>query len=685
MPNRLAQESSPYLLQHAENPVDWYPWGDEAFARARADDRPILLSVGYSACHWCHVMEHESFEDPATAAVMNELYVNVKVDREERPDVDSVYMSAVTAMTGHGGWPMTVFLTPEGTPFWGGTYFPPEPRHGLPSFQQVLQAISDAYRNRREAVEQSASELHEMLRQGAAMRAPSGALDVSALDRAYHLLAARFDARNGGFGAAPKFPQPMALEFMLRQAVRTGSGDARRIVEHTLRRMAAGGIRDHLGGGFHRYSVDAHWLVPHFEKMLYDNALLARLYLNAWQATREEGFRAVAEDTLAYVERDLLGPHGGFYATEDADSEGEEGIFYVWTPEEVDALLGPEDGPVFRAFYDVAPGGNFEGRSILHADRPPAQVAKETGVSEEALAAVLERGRPVLFAAREERIRPGRDEKVIVAWNAMMMRAFAEAARALESDRYRQVAVRNAEFLLRELRPEGRLMRTWKDGRARVPAFLDDHALLADALLSLYAATWDPRWVREARALADEVIERFWDEGEGIFFDAGAEESAELPVRPRELYDNATPSGSSAAALMLVRLARLTGEERYAKVAERAIEGTGELLARAPIGFGLLLSALDHQLSPHREVAFVGIPGEEATDALLRVVGRPWLPNVTVALRAPDAAEEVEAEIPLLAGRTPVEGKPAAYVCERFACRMPVTTPDALAAELAPS
>jgi uncharacterized protein YyaL (SSP411 family) len=680
MPNRLANETSPYLLQHANNPVDWYPWGPEALAKARAEDRPILLSVGYSACHWCHVMEHESFEDPETAALMNERFVNVKVDREERPDVDSIYMTAVQQMTGHGGWPMTVFLAPDGAPFWGGTYFPPEPRHGMPAFRQVLTALADAWDNRRGDVSRSADELREMLQRTNAAAGQRSTLDTGILDRAFEGLAHRFDARHGGLGGAPKFPQPMLLELMLRHWRRTGSADALRMAEVTLRRMAAGGIYDHLGGGFHRYSVDAEWLVPHFEKMLYDNALLARAYLHAYLATGNDAYRRVVDEVLEYALREMRTPEGAFASAQDADSEGEEGVFYVWTPEEIDAALGPEDGPLVRLYYGVTEGGNFEGRSILHVTRTLADAAKEAGVTAERMADAVARGRTVLYEARAKRVWPGRDDKVLTAWNAMMIHTLAEAARVTERGEWRDAAVAAADFLLTKLRPEGRLLRTYKDGRAKIGAFLEDHALLADALLALYEATFDARWVAEARALADEMLARFWDEGQGQLYDT-ASDAEPLVVRPRDVFDNATPSGNSVAVGVLLRLARLVGEERYARPAVRVLEAMAATAERVPVGFGHLLGALDLHLSAPREVAVAGVPGERRTDALLQVLSRAYLPNVVVALARPDDAASA-AVVPLLAGREMVEGKAAAYVCERFACRLPVTEPRSLAREL---
>ena len=681
MPNRLAGETSPYLLQHRDNPVDWYPWGPEALERAKAEDRPILLSVGYSACHWCHVMEHESFEDEETAALMNGLFVNVKVDREERPDIDSIYMAAVQQMTGHGGWPMTVFLTPDGAPFYGGTYFPPQPRYGMPSFRQLLMAVAEAWRERRDDVDRSAGQLREVLWQSSALRPPPSPLSAEVLDRAFHGTTPRFDPQWGGFGSAPKFPQAMGLEFLLRQWKRTGNAEALRMADFTLRKMAAGGMYDHVGGGFARYSVDARWLVPHFEKMLYDNALLARAYLHAWQATGDDGHRRVVEETLFWVEREMTSPEGGFYSALDADSEGEEGKFYLWTTEEIDARLGLDDGALFRQYHGVTEHGNFEGRNILHTERPLDEVALEAGVTPEHLRRVIERGRQVLYECRATRVWPGLDDKVLTAWNAMMLHSFAEAARVLENPRYREIAVRNADFLLRELRPEGRLLRTWKGGRAKIGAFLEDHALLADALVAVYEATWDARWVREAKSLADAMLERFWDDGEGVFYDT-ASDAETLVVRPRDLFDNATPSGSSAAVFALLRLAELTGEERYRAVAVRVMEGTADPAARLPQGFGHLLCAMDFHLAKPLEVAFVGAPGEEATEALVRTVSRAYLPNAVLALKRPDEGDEAGALIPLLLARSAIDGKPTAYVCERMACRQPVTDPAALADQL---
>jgi uncharacterized protein YyaL (SSP411 family) len=680
MANRLIDETSPYLLQHAHNPVDWYAWGEEALARARAEDRPILLSIGYSACHWCHVMERESFEAPAIAALMNELFVNVKVDREERPDLDAIYMTAVQALTGHGGWPMTVFLTPDGVPFYGGTYFPPEDRGQMPGFPRVLRGVAEAYRARRGDVERNAEALRQML-QRKIVPPETGPLTPALLDRALQGTLTSIDWSEGGLGGAPKFPQPMTLEFLLRGYARSGSKEALRAVELTLDKMAAGGIYDQLGGGFHRYAVDRIWLVPHFEKMLYDNAQLARVYLQAFQVTGKPRYRQVLEETLEYVRREMTHPTGGFYSTQDADSEGEEGKFFVWTVAEVDALLGPEDGPLFRAYFDVTPAGNFEHKSILHVAEPADAVARRLGVTEERLREAVERGRPVLLAARERRVHPGRDEKVLTAWNGMMLRAFAEAGAALERPDWLDVAARNADFVLRELWRDGRLLRTWKDGRAKLNGYLEDHACYADGLLALYEATFDPRWLDAARPIADVILDRFADAESGGFFDT-ADEHEQLVTRPKDVFDNATPAGSSVAADLLSRLALLTGDERYGRAAERVLTSLGTIASEHPTSFGRLLCALDFALGRPREIAIVGPPERDETRALRRAIFGRFLPNRVVAGAAgPGAAPS----IPLLQDRPLRDGRPTAYVCEGYVCQAPVTSPEELAAQLAAS
>ena len=685
--NRLAQETSPYLLQHAHNPVDWYPWGEEAFARARAEDKPVLLSVGYSACHWCHVMERESFENTEIAALMNAGYISIKVDREERPDVDQIYMGAVQALTGRGGWPMTVFMTPDGRPFYGGTYYPPEDRHGLPGFPRVLTAIAEAYRERRDSLLRQADQLVEHVVQNSSVPEAADAVGVALLEQAAATLKGQYDAQFGGFGGAPKFPAAMTLEFLLRRWRATGDAEALAMVEHTLQQMAAGGIYDQLGGGFHRYSVDDHWLVPHFEKMLYDNALLARLYLLTYQATHKPEYRRVCEETLDWALREVTDPLGGFYSTLDADSEGVEGKFYVWTAAEVRAALGAEDAHKVMSFYDVTPGGNFEGQNILHVTRDAATAARSYGLSDEEFAALLTAARARLLALRAERVRPGRDEKVLTAWNGLLLRALAEAARVLERDDYRAAAERNAEFVLVELRRGGRLLRSWKRGgagdragQAKLAGYLEDYAAYADGLLALYEATFEPRWLSEARGLADQIITLFWDEARGAFYDT-ASDHEQLIVRPRDPFDNATPAGNSLAADMLLRLSRLTGEERYAEHAARAMAPLATIAARFPNGFGRLLCALDFQLAATKEIVIVGQPGAADTRALLATVFGRYLPYKVVAGAGPDDQEAV-AVTPLLEQRGLLGGRAAAYVCEDYVCQSPVAEPAALTALL---
>jgi uncharacterized protein YyaL (SSP411 family) len=625
--NRLAAETSPYLLQHADNPVDWYPWGDEALARAREEDRPILLSIGYAACHWCHVMEHESFEDPGTAALMNEHFVNVKVDREERPDLDAVYMDAVVALTGHGGWPMTVFLTPAGEPFFGGTYFPPAPRHGLPSFRQVLEALARAYRERPAEIAQSARQLVEAVR-GSADRTPSHEpLTDATLADAARALRRAFDPEWGGFGGAPKFPPASAVEFLLRR----GELD---LVTTTLDAMAAGGMYDLVGGGFHRYSVDERWLVPHFEKMLYDNALLVPAYLHAWVVTGEARYRRVAEDTCEYLLRDLALPEGGFASSQDADTDGVEGLTYTWTVDEgVPAeLLQP-----------------FEhGRSIIRGGLDPELRAR-------------------LLEQRSRRPQPGRDDKAIAAWNGLVLAALAEAGRRLPSDSLLRSAERLGAFLLGALSsPDGRLFRTWREGRASIPGYLEDYADVAHGLIELHVATGDLRWLEEANRLARLAVELFADEVRGGFF-MTAHDAERLVARTKDLDDNPVPSGNSMLAHVLLRLARIYGDDELERQAVGVLRLVHGALPRVPSAFGWALCALDLYLSPPRELAIIGTPQDEIARAALG----PFDPNAVVAF---GPAEDV----PLLAGKSRVDGKPTLYICERFACRAPVTDPVAL-------
>src|SRR6266542_3569752 len=676
MENRLAGETSPYLLQHAHNPVDWYPWGTEALGKAKTEDKPILLSIGYSACHWCHVMERESFEDERTAEVMNQHFVSIKVDREERPDLDGIYMQAIQAMTGQGGWPMTVFLTPDGTPFYGGTYFPPEDRHNMPAFTRVLQSVADAWKNRREEVEHSGQQLRDHMQQ-AMRRAPSrGILDTSMLDAAAQGIISQYEPTHAGFGNAPKFPQPMAIEFLLRHWRRTGDERARSAALHTLDQMARGGMYDQLGGGFHRYSVDGEWLVPHFEKMLYDNAQLARAYLMGYQATGNAFYRTVVEQVLNYVLRDMTDPSGVFYSTEDADSEGVEGKFYVWTPAELQLVLGEEkDARIFGAFYDVTERGNFEhGASILHMPRTPLEVAQQLGIPEAQLLEVLERGRQTLLQARDQRVRPARDDKVLTAWNGMMLRAFAEAGRALSEPTYLQAAINNAHFLLTTMRDANGLFRTWKPGHAaHLNGYLEDYANLADGLLALYEATFESRWLEAAVELADAILERFGDGENGGFFDTSTDHET-LITRPKDVFDNATPSGNAVAADVLLRLAVLTANPDYQRAAQNVLEMLREPMVRYPLGFARSLCALDFYLSQPKEVAILGHFQADDTQALLRATFEAFIPNKVVA--------GGNATIPLLEGRGQRNAKATAYVCEHYVCQRPTSDPEELRAQL---
>jgi uncharacterized protein YyaL (SSP411 family) len=594
MANHLAGETSPYLTQHADNPVDWYPWGPEALERARREDKPILLSVGYAACHWCHVMAHESFEDAETARVMNELFVNVKVDREERPDIDTVYMQAVQSITGQGGWPMTVFLTPDGEPFYAGTYFPPVDRHGMPSFRRVLASVADAYVTKKDRVARTAAAVREIYAAAAAPADANGTLNVHTLERAYRGLARRFDERHGGFdgGAGPKFPQAMALDFALRHWMRTGTEHALQIAHRSFRAMAEGGVYDQVGGGFHRYSVDSTWLVPHFEKMLYDNALLARLGVHLWQATQDAAVRRVTEETLDWVRREMTAPAGGFYSTLDADSEGHEGLFYLWTESELDAALGP-DSALVKAYYGVTPQGNFEGRNILFVPAEASVVSRRANVTEAALMATVARAKRTLAALREGRVRPARDEKILAAWNGLLVRAVAEAALAFDRPDYRELAIAAGEFLQRTLvDPHGRVMRSHTQGVTRIAGYLDDHASIGLADVSLYELTGDAVWLDRARKIADAIDEWFWDESGRAYFDT-ARDSDALIARPRDVTDNAVPSGTSLVADLMLSLAQ------YARDDARGTRGTwilttmAEPMAEYPTAFGYLLGVAD--------------------------------------------------------------------------------------------
>jgi len=679
--NRLIGETSPYLLQHAHNPVAWYPWGEEALAKARAEEKPIFLSIGYSACHWCHVMERESFENATIAAFMNEHFVNIKVDREERPDLDAIYMEAVVAMTNAGGWPMSVFLTPEGQPFYGGTYYPPEPRYGMPSFYQVLQAVTDAYQKRRTDVLGQAARLTSALQSTANLSGEGSDLSTTLLDTAVATLHQYFDEQDGGFGNQPKFPQPMTLDFLLTQYKRTGDLDTLYMAELTLEKMAHGGIYDQLGGGFHRYSVDAVWLVPHFEKMLYDNSQLLRTYLHAWQLTESPLYRRVVEETIDYVLREMTAPDGGFYSTQDADSEGEEGKFFVWTPAEIAAVLDPHAAAIFETYYGVSPHGNFEGHNILAITRAVTSVAERFRTTPAVVERVLAEGRRQLFAARAARIKPGRDEKILTEWNGLMIHALAECGAHLGRPDALEAATKAADLILTHLsQPDGKLFRSYKDGQARLNAYLEDYAAFIRGLIALYESTFDLRWLGEASRLTQLMFAQFHDAVNGGFFQTGIDHE-QLVVRRKDFVDNAIPSGNSMAAEALLRLSVLVGNADYRAEAMRILLMMQGVMSRQPTGFGRLLCALDAVLAPSQEVAIVGDPADGATQALLAQVRRPYLPHTVVALQAPGGATL----LPLLEGRGLVNGQAAAYVCEHYRCQLPVTEPAALAALLAPA
>jgi uncharacterized protein YyaL (SSP411 family) len=673
--NRLARETSPYLLQHAHNPVDWYPWGEEALTRAREEDKPIFLSIGYSACHWCHVMERESFEDEEIAALMNERFVSIKVDREERPDLDGIYMDAVQAMNGQGGWPLSAFLTPQGRPFYAGTYFPPVSAHGMPAFRQVLNGIAEAWRDRRDEVVEQAGKVTQAIERSVDLGPSDEPLSSSIADQALEGLGRAFDPLWGGFGGAPKFPQPMTLEFLLRQSLREVHGAMEMLVV-TLDHMAAGGMYDHVGGGFARYSTDTAWHVPHFEKMLYDNAQLLQLYSHAWQVTGNERYRRVATETADYLLREMQHPQGGFWSSQDADSEGVEGKFFTWTWDELVALVGE---PVATCLGASAQG-NWEGTNVLWRPVEIGEVAARYGLDTEELTTRSDEARKILFEARDARIHPGTDDKVLAAWNGMAIRALAEAGRTFANPTYTRAAVRSAEFILREMRDDRTgLRRSWRDGATGGPGFADDHALMAAACLTLYETVYDARWFEEARKLGDELIDRFHDRERGGFFQTASDAEA-LLLRPKELYDNATPSGNSVAAEVLRRLALLTGERAYEEAATSALRLVAGAMSRAPSGFGHALCALDLYLGPSREVAVVGDPRDGATRALAEeVTVARFRPNVVLAVGTAEGSTDA---VPLLRDRAMVDGRPAAYVCERFACRLPVTDRGALRTEL---
>ncbi|MEX2182466.1 MAG: thioredoxin domain-containing protein [Gemmatimonadaceae bacterium] len=676
MPNRLAAETSPYLQQHADNPVDWHPWGTAAFDLARASNRPVLLSIGYAACHWCHVMAHESFEDSATARLMNDLFVNVKVDREERPDVDSIYMQAVQAISGHGGWPMTVFLTPDGVPFFGGTYFPPDDRHGLPSFRRILGSVSDAWRTKRDEVLTGAESLRGIYAAASAPTAAGHPLTGTQWRDAVTALGQWYDAREGGFGGAPKFPQPQLLDTLLRHWARTGDERSLTMVRHSFARMAGGGLHDQVGGGFHRYTVDGIWLVPHFEKMLYDNALLARLAVHLWQATGDADARRVALDTFAWVRREMTHPGGGWFASLDADSEGHEGLFYVWTERAFRDAAG-DDADLAGRHWGVTPAGNFEGANIPHVSVPIAELAAETGRTEEDVRATIARARHRLLAARASRTRPARDEKILASWNGLMLRAIAEGARAFGDAVLADAAVAAGTFLRRALVRDGRALRSWRDGEVRIPGFLEDHAALGLGFLSLYQLTFGRAWLDEALALDAQCVRWFWSDEVGAFFDT-AHDAEPLVTRPRDVADNAIPSGTSLAVELQLAASVLTGDDARRRRAEYVIGTLAPALQRSPLAFGHLLGAADLAVHGAIELAIAGNPADGAFRALAQAAAGVYVPSVVIAGGQGDDRKG----LPLLEHRAAARGGALAFVCRSYSCDVPASDPAILRSQL---
>ncbi len=680
MTNHLAQETSPYLLQHADNPVAWHPWGHEALKLAQDQDKPILLSIGYAACHWCHVMAHESFADEETAVYMNKYFINIKVDREERPDLDSIYMSAVVSMTGQGGWPMTVFLTPDGRPFYGGTYFPATPRYNMPSFQQVLASVNRAWHEQRADIDENATQLTNSLIRVFNQGSEGDALEESLFENAIAGLTRAFDQDLGGFGHAPKFPPSMTLEFLLRVGSRLDDADAGYMLEHTLKMMAQGGLYDQLGGGFARYATDSKWLVPHFEKMLYDNALLARVYLHAYQVTGDSFYRRIAVETLDFMWREMRHKDGGFYSSYDADSAGEEGKFYVWQPEEIRQVLG-EDAELFMLYYDVTERGNWEGQSILNTPRAPEEVANLLNMNLDEFKARLATSRQKLYDVRSQRVWPGLDDKVLTAWNGLALAAFAEAARLLSRPDYIRTAQENAEFLYQNMRTEtasgtGRLLRTWKAGtKAKYNAYLEDYAYLADGLLALYQTDFNEKWFVWAQELADMMLAHFKDPSGIGFFDT-SDDHETLIQRPKEMQDNAMPSGNAMAAQVLLKLSLYTGNGRYWDAAEEAVSGMVSRMSHFPTAFAHWLCAADFILSEPQELAIAGQFGKTGTMAMLEMAHNRYRPSLVTAV---GLSGDV---VPLLADRPQIEGQATAYICRRFICQQPITNPHELDQQL---
>ena len=673
--NRLIHETSPYLLQHAHNPVDWHPWGEEAFQKAKSENKPVLLSIGYSACHWCHVMERESFENEEIAALMNELFVSIKVDREERPDLDEIYMNAVQMMTGRGGWPMTMFLTPEGKPFYGGTYFPPEDRYSVPGFPKILQGVANAFYKQPQDIESSVSQILVRLQSMSRSAESAGPFDPDIITRGAEQLAQAHDSEHGGFGRAPKFPNAGVYELFLRAFHQSRNPRFLDTIIYTLTKMAQGGIYDHLGGGFHRYSVDEKWLVPHFEKMLYDNAQLVRVYAQVYQITGAPQFKRVVEETVDYLLREMLQPQGGFYSTQDADSEGEEGKFFVWAPQEVSQILGADAAEIFCRIYDVSEQGNFEDKNILHPILTLEQASKYFNRGVDEIAALLEEAKAKLFAEREKRIKPFRDEKVITAWNGLALSGLAEAIKISGNQEYRRAATRTVEFIFSKLFRDGHLLHTYRDGVAKILGYLDDYAFLAVGLLDLFEATLDRSLLAKTIELTDILIGEFWDDEDGAFFYTGKSHE-QLISRAKPAFDASIPSGNSMAAQLLLRLYHYTSQEVYLKKAETILRSYHDSMAAQPFGLAHMLGALDFYLRKPKEIVIVGEPDDPRTREILEGVHSTYLPNSTLQLVRPD--ENIDEIAPLLKGKSQIAGQATGYVCHNFTCSVPVTTWDDL-------
>ena len=669
--NRLVNETSPYLLQHAHNPVDWYPWGDEAFRKAKIENKPVLLSIGYSACHWCHVMEHESFENEKIAALMNDLFVSIKVDREERPDLDEIYMNAVQMLTGRGGWPMTVFLTPEGKPFYGGTYFPPEDRQGMPGFPRILTGVAQAYREKPQDVERSVEQILSALKRMSESHESKATFSPDAIAESAEQISRAYDSDHGGLGRAPKFPNAGVYELFLRYYHQSKNQRFLEMVTHTLTKMAQGGIYDHLGGGFHRYSVDERWLVPHFEKMLYDNAQLLRIYAQLYCVTGNDLFKNVTEETADYLLREMLHSEGGFYSTQDADSEGEEGKFFIWSPQEINSIIGEEAGEIFARIYDVSDFGNFEGKNILHPILSLEQASKLFRKDVKEIAAIIADGKLKLFQEREKRIKPFRDEKIIISWNGLMLSGLAEAIKIAPQKAYVESANRTVEFIFSKIFRDGHLLHSYKDGKAKLLGYLDDYAFLAVGLLDLYETTFDRTQFERAIKLADTMLSEFWDEKDGAFFYTGKSHE-QLISRAKPVFDASIPSGNSMATHLLLRLHHLTGREDYLKRAETVLRSYYDAMMSQPFGFAHMLCALDLYLRKPKEIVVIGNREDTNVAELVSRIHSVYLPNKSLQLAGPD--QSLERVSPLLRGKTQLDGKPTVYVCHNFTCSAPVTS-----------